>query len=782
MNNLLRIFKQKTNLRGSDFLDFLRDLLVLLILLIVNTTCTILNLRMRNQILIHAFPDFDDQTEAICKKASFESIDIKILVTSDFKSIPLFAQKDNIEIVKKNSLRGLYLTKTSKWIFFTHGLHWTRLKRKSQITINLWHGIPFKKVGYEIGIRLPLADFLVTSSKSTSSIFSRMYSLKRRPQNLPFGLPRNDQFSNKSIYSEKFPLKKILWLPTYRKSSFGEMREDGDSQETNLGMSISQLRRLDAECFKLGLRIVLKAHPASRVELPPDLRSITTDFNFQSNFYSQFHEFDGLITDYSSVAADFALTGKPIFLFALDSDIYKKDRGFFKTPQEALGLPMNASIDQLVQNIGTPKLSLVSETVLRMIHDNYQGSAVESIWKFFSIKREDEKKEDGVPKPNIKPQIIKSKVVQIISYGISAGTSTIPLIFSFLYLTKIESAKVFLYISIYTLIQGLSRVIFGDYFLVMSGKIRKFKLFAAMILFSSIIVIGLLTSLARLEFDSPLILTIGLLVFSGFGILQDVLRYAAFSQKSYGKIILSDSLWLFTILVIYIYLSVSNTNVRAIHILLGFSTGALIGCFSLKVLFADLPSKISNGFEKVNNGRQFVFLAGISLIGPAANYIINLYLSLASQASLLADLRSLQIFLLPIGFLIGMQQIAWLPGLKDRAKNRQVDFFSVTVLAIVIPTIILTINMTDFKFRFSNYFVLMVILEAVLAFVIAQIGYQARAELKYSYYFAGRLCWFFLVLFSVFFTASSGSPEILATGLVASSLISLVVTKVLTRK
>lgn len=750
--------------------------------MMINSACTILNLKIRNQILIHTFPDFDDQAEAICKKASFESIELKILTTGDIKYIPLFAEQKNIEIVNKNSFRGMYLSKTSKWIFFTHGIYWAHLKRNRQVTINLWHGIPFKKVGHEIGIRLQRADFLVTSSKSMSSIFGRMYSLRRKPQNLPFGLPRNDQFSNGRKIREIVPLKTILWLPTYRKSIFGEIREDGNPQETNLGMTTSQLRSLDAQCYKLGLQIVLKVHPASLVELPADLVSITTEFDFQPNFYSQFHEFDALITDYSSVAADFALTGKPIFLFALDSDTYAKSRGFFKTPQEALGLPMNSSIHELVLNIGEPELSVVPETTLKFIHDNYQGSAIESIWEFFSIVGDDEKKAVRLSNSKVLLKTVQSKAVQLFSYGISAFTNAIPLIFAFFYAGITESAKVFLYISIYTLAQGLTRVLFGDYFLVMSGKSRKLHLFAPKIIFSAIILLGSLTWIVQLDFGSPIILTTTLLLFSGFGILQDILRYAAFSQRSYGKVILSDSLWLFTSLVIYVSLFVSDIELTAIRLLLGFATGALIGCFSLRFVLGKIPQNESKGLETLKSRWPLLYLAGISLVGPVANFCVNLILSVNNQTILIADLRGLQIFLLPIGFLIGLQQITWLPELRFRSGKRQVDLFSVTVLSIFVPTIFLMIKITTPESRFSCLFLFMIILDSVLAFAIAQIGYQARAIMKYSNYFVSRLCWLILVLFSVFLTAPSGSPEILAAGLVASSLISLVITKVLNKK
>lgn len=41
-----------------------------------------------------------------------------------------------------------------------------------------------------------------------------------------------------------------------------------------------------------------------------------------------------MITDYSSVMWDFSLSGKPIFLFHPDVDLYEKERGYYLSFQE----------------------------------------------------------------------------------------------------------------------------------------------------------------------------------------------------------------------------------------------------------------------------------------------------------------------------------------------------------------------------------------------------------------------------------------------------------------
>jgi CDP-glycerol glycerophosphotransferase len=70
---------------------------------------------------------------------------------------------------------------------------------------------------------------------------------------------------------------------------------------------------------------------------------------------------DVLITDYSSSQWDFALTGKPGFLFTPDLDYYQhEDRGFY-TPIDDWPFPYaktNEELSNLIKNNGATKVTI----------------------------------------------------------------------------------------------------------------------------------------------------------------------------------------------------------------------------------------------------------------------------------------------------------------------------------------------------------------------------------------------------------------------------------------
>ena len=79
-----------------------------------------------------------------------------------------------------------------------------------------------------------------------------------------------------------------------------------------------------------------------------------TDFVVNATSYGDMQELlyvaDVLITDYSSSIWDFALTRKPMFLFAPDYDSYKCERDFY-TPVEEWPASLATSNRELFQNI-----------------------------------------------------------------------------------------------------------------------------------------------------------------------------------------------------------------------------------------------------------------------------------------------------------------------------------------------------------------------------------------------------------------------------------------------
>lgn len=68
---------------------------------------------------------------------------------------------------------------------------------------------------------------------------------------------------------------------------------------------------------------------------------------------------DALVTDYSSVAFDFTVTGKPVIQYLSDQDEYEEERGLY-SPETVPGSKVARTCEELVQEIGSTCYETVS--------------------------------------------------------------------------------------------------------------------------------------------------------------------------------------------------------------------------------------------------------------------------------------------------------------------------------------------------------------------------------------------------------------------------------------
>ena len=68
-------------------------------------------------------------------------------------------------VVGKRSVRGVFYVLTAKYVFFTHSFALQRFP-SSVVSVNVWHGMPVKRVGWmtESGPLLPVAMHAVATS------------------------------------------------------------------------------------------------------------------------------------------------------------------------------------------------------------------------------------------------------------------------------------------------------------------------------------------------------------------------------------------------------------------------------------------------------------------------------------------------------------------------------------------------------------------------------------------------------------------------------------------
>lgn len=246
----------------------------------------------------------------------------------------------NVELLKRNSLRLQVALTHARVVFVSHSFRdLGAVMSKSAKVVNLWHGIPLKKMGFdskndkelfslrEVDNPYLINDYVIaSSSKTKKDMVSCMLLPPERV--LPFGLPRNDilveEQNNSAMISELRRRYKIrdggrlyLYAPTFR---------DDRSEALDIYSSLIQSFKSNARYED---RLVLRLHPNERDIVKSINLSEGVIVSEIEDVQEEMLAVDCLISDYSSMIFDFRLMEKPIFVYAPDLEVYRNNRGGF---------------------------------------------------------------------------------------------------------------------------------------------------------------------------------------------------------------------------------------------------------------------------------------------------------------------------------------------------------------------------------------------------------------------------------------------------------------------
>ena len=223
--------------------------------------------------------------------------------------------------------RGLYYFLTSKYFFYSFGKYPIK-PAPNQMVVNLWHGMPLKKIGnLEEGLENVDYNFF-TKLVSSSALFTPIMKAAFKAEDsqmLLVGNIRNDELFKK----EKE--KNIIWMPTYRNSN--NYHDSQDALIFSLGEEdFSKIQQL---LSKYGYQLYIKLHPLEESHLDVQMNYSTIHLLTEeiiSEQYDTLYTFLGttsaLITDYSSVFLDYYLLNRPVAFTINDYEEYKDKRGF----------------------------------------------------------------------------------------------------------------------------------------------------------------------------------------------------------------------------------------------------------------------------------------------------------------------------------------------------------------------------------------------------------------------------------------------------------------------
>lgn len=288
------------------------------------------------------------------KKQSLEKI-TTILKEYNFNRV-------NIVILK--SLKYYKIISSAKYLFNDNTFLPFFIKKDGQIYLNTWHGTPLKTLGNKIkndftGIgnaqkNFIVSDYLLYPNEFTMEHITKDYMINNltKAKALLNGYPRNTIFfdskrkenikksldlSNKKIYA---------YMPTWR----GKTGRIDNSANVYLQYYLYEIEKNlnDDEVLYVNL------HPIAKKDI--NFKQYKKIFEFPSQYetYDFLNIADCLITDYSSVFFDYAVTRNKIVLFTYDEETYLENRGLYLNIND-LPFPKVKSVDDLLSELRSPK-------------------------------------------------------------------------------------------------------------------------------------------------------------------------------------------------------------------------------------------------------------------------------------------------------------------------------------------------------------------------------------------------------------------------------------------
>ncbi len=245
-----------------------------------------------------------------------------IWISGDKRTVNSLIDK-GFEVYYKYSVKGFFYTLISKNYFFNVCLEDINVWTSGGATkINLWHGIPIKKIGFDVESPLFIPNL------KNKFLYPQYFIHSDYVRNEILSYPKDkvlnfiQKYEHKSILELVQKLKKwdkvFVYMPTYRDTKRDFIKE------ANIDFELLNTVLKEKNRF-----LILKFHHHTKLSI--NLEMYENIFVFKNiDIYPILPFTDCLITDYSSIFFDYKLMNKEVILFSFDKDEYvKKDREMY---------------------------------------------------------------------------------------------------------------------------------------------------------------------------------------------------------------------------------------------------------------------------------------------------------------------------------------------------------------------------------------------------------------------------------------------------------------------
>lgn len=271
---------------------------------------------------------------------------------------------DKVRVVEYDTPAAIREMSTAK-VWVDNCRKGARNKKKGQYYMQTWHGFALKRIERDVADKLntpenaAYAEYAKRDSVQIDAIISNSTFMTKIYQEsfwydgpvLEYGSPRNDILVHPSADARKTIAKAlhlpedcryIMYAPTFRADHSLEAY-----QLDYHGVCKACEQRFGGKWIML-----VRLHPGI-MQLAKDLEfdnEVTFDATAFDDMQLLLSACDAVITDYSSLMFDFALTRRPCFQFATDIDAYKADRNFY-FPIDETPFPLAKTNAEMVQHI-----------------------------------------------------------------------------------------------------------------------------------------------------------------------------------------------------------------------------------------------------------------------------------------------------------------------------------------------------------------------------------------------------------------------------------------------
>jgi CDP-glycerol glycerophosphotransferase (TagB/SpsB family) len=322
----------------------------------------------RDLVVVRTFPDFDDQGREFVRVWGqvHPHVPVVWLTEGDPGAVPPAVAQLGVRCRSASSAAGLWAYLRANLVVHTKGLYGLPRRSNAKYFVNLWHGMPVKRLYPNPPLAQRQTDLLTVTSQVHRGNLSTTWDLPE-DRIIIGGLPRGDRLLRASaepvpeaLAAEARGRRLCLWLPTYRIASSRREHRDGRDFGNVFQLPGATPEAVAAMFDAHGLHAIVKPHPMADTHESISLPGLTVwgedDLAARDlTLCEVLGHAELLLTDHSSIWIDYLLLGRPIIYTIGDREDYAESRGHYFTPlEEHLPGPLVDTLEGLRGVLATP--------------------------------------------------------------------------------------------------------------------------------------------------------------------------------------------------------------------------------------------------------------------------------------------------------------------------------------------------------------------------------------------------------------------------------------------